>query len=213
MRTCLGTANQARHSDAFVFATSKSPVRLGVKSKEHMKSIELLAVGIRVVGLVTLIYAIQTGFQQFQAFVQFQSNIQESLPLFVYASLAQAAVLIAAALLMLKFPVSVSKFLLPKSEDGGPILDGSARDIEISLLTVIGVYILTWAVPDLFYNGIWWWYSEHGETSNLWDQRGPNEYAINQIVTVIEIAIGLYLCLRANGLSNLIRKLREAGSK
>ncbi len=55
--------------------------------------------------------------------------------------------------------------------------------------------------------------STHSEISGIWEQGSPNEYKINQIVTVLEIAIGLYLCLRAQGLSNMLRKLREAGAK
>lgn len=73
--------------------------------------------------------------------------------------------------------------------------------------------MLSWAIPDLFNNGIWWWYSAHSEISGMWNQGRESEYIINEVITVLEITIGLYLCLRAQGLSNLLRKFRQAGAR
>lgn len=178
-----------------------------------MKSIELLAIGIRVLGIFALIYAIKTGLYQYQIILQFQSNVENELTLVRFLATAQVGLLLAAALLMIKFPVSVSNWLLPKSKNQEPILNGSVHDVETAAFVIIGVYILSFAIPDVFDNGIWWWYSSHGETSRLWGQDGSHKYLINQAVTVIEMAIGLFLCLRANGLSGLLRRFREAGSK
>lgn len=178
-----------------------------------MKSIELLSTGIRLLGIYVFIYAIRTGIYQYQAVLQFRSNSQDDMAIYTYVALIQVGLLFFASLLMFKFPVSLAKWLLPKSKENEVALDGSAKDIEVSIFAVIGVYILSWAIPDLFHNGLWWWYSTHSEISGMWKHGGPNEYKINQIVTVLEIAIGLYLCLRAQGLSNLLRKLREAGAK
>ena len=47
----------------------------------------------------------------------------------------------------------------------------------------------------------------------MFNQGSENEHIINEVVTVIEIAIGLYLCLRAQGLSNLLKKFRQAGAR
>jgi hypothetical protein len=47
----------------------------------------------------------------------------------------------------------------------------------------------------------------------MWQQGGGSEYIIDQIVTVLEIAIGFYLCFRSQGISTLLRKFREAGLK
>lgn len=178
-----------------------------------MKSIELLSTGIRLLGIYVFIYAIRTGIYQYQAVLQFRSNSQDDMAVYTYVALIQVSLLIIASVLMFKFPVSLAKWILPKTKENEVSLDGSAKDIEVSIFAAIGVYILSWAIPDLFHNGLWWWYSTQSEISSMWEQGGPNEYKINQIVTVLEIAIGLYLCLRAQGLSNMLRRLREAGAK
>lgn len=178
-----------------------------------MKSIELLSTGIRLLGIYIFLYAIRTGVYQYQAVLQFRSNSQDDMAVYTYVALIQVSLLFIASFLMFKFPVSLAKWLLPKTKENEVILDGSAKDIEISIFAVIGVYILSWAIPDLFHNGLWWWYSTHSEIRGLWETGRGIEYKMDQVVTVLEIAIGLYLCLRAQGLSNLLRKLREAGAK
>ncbi len=162
-------------------------------------------------GIYAFIYAFRTGIYQYQAVMQYRSTLQDDMVAFTYLSLIQVGILFVASLIMFKFPVSFAKWLLPKTKENEVVFDGTAQDIEISIFTIIGVYILSWAIPDLFNNGIWWWYSTHSEFSGMWEQGGGTEYIINQIVTALEIAIGLYLCLRAQGLSNLLRRLREAG--
>lgn len=49
-RTCLGTANQVHHSDTFVFAMSKSPVRFGV-AMVLMRWIAILLLAFPAIGL------------------------------------------------------------------------------------------------------------------------------------------------------------------
>lgn len=178
-----------------------------------MKSIELLSTGIRLLGIYVFIYALRTGIYQYQAIIQLRSTSQDDMVVFTNLALIQVGLLFIVSLLMCKFPVSLAKWLLPKTKGNEVALDGTAKDIEVSIFTIFGVYILSWAIPDLFNNGIWWWYSTHIEISGMWGQGAGSEYIINQIVTVLEIAIGLYLCLRAQGLSNLLRKLREAGTR
>lgn len=178
-----------------------------------MKSIELLSTGIRLLGIYVFLSAIRSGATQYQAVIQFQSISQNDMAAFAYVGLVQVTLMVIAALLMIKFPVSLAKWILPKTENNEIVLDGSVKDIEVSLFAVIGVYILSWAIPDFFHNSIWWWYSSHSQISGMWGQGGKDEYIINQIVTVLEIAIGIYLCLRAQGLSTLLRKFREAGAK
>lgn len=181
-----------------------------------MKSIELLATGIRLLGIYIFIYAIRTGIFQYQAILQFRSTSQDDMEAFAYIALFQVGLLFIASLFMFKFPVSLSKWILPKTNNNEIIFDGTIKDIEVSLFVIIGVYILSWAIPDLFHNGIWWWYSAHSGISGIsgmFNQGSENEHIINEVVTVIEIAIGLYLCLRAQGLSNLLKKFRQAGAR
>lgn len=179
-----------------------------------MKSIELLAIGIRVLGVAALIYVVQMVFfyyQQYQLVLTVQSGGEGGLWLLVSIALAHFGVLLAVAFLMLKFPVLVARWFLPKAKSDDTVFDGSANDIEVVAFVIIGIYILSWAIPDLFHNSIWWWYTANSEAGRPWGPDDEYEYIINGIVTVIEVVIGLFLCLRARGLSGLLRRLREAG--
>ena len=178
-----------------------------------MKSIELLSTGIRLLGIYVFLSAIRSGATQYQAVIQLRSISQDDIAAFTYVGLVQVALMVIAGLFMVKFPISTAKWILPKTKDNEIALDGSVKDIEVSLFSVIGVYILSSAIPDFFYNGLWWWYSSHSQISGMWEQGGENEYIIDQIVTVLEISIGIYLCLRAQGLSTLLRRFHQAGTK
>ena len=43
------------------------------------------------------------------------------------------------------------------------------------------------------------------------DQQNLAAYVIQELITLVELCIGLLLCLKADGLSQLIRRLRSAG--
>lgn len=178
-----------------------------------MKSIELLSTGIRLLGIYVFISAFRVGATQYQAVIQFRSISQEDMNFFAYVAFGLVVMMFMASLIMVKFPIALAKWILPKTKDNEVVLDGSAKDIEVSIFAVIGVYMLSWAIPDFFHNGLWWWYSAHSKISGMWEQGRENEYIFDQIVTILEIAIGLYLCLRAQGISTLLRKFREAGVK
>lgn len=178
-----------------------------------MKSIEILSVGIRLLGIYVFVNAFRLGANQYQAVIQYRSISEEDMSLFAYVSFGLVVLMLMASITMIKYPAFLSRWILPKTKEDEVIFDGTAKDIEVSIFTVIGVYILSWTIPDFVQNALWWWYSSHSRISGMWQQGRGNEYIIDQIVTVLEMAIGFYLCFRSQGISTLLRKLREAGLK
>jgi len=173
-----------------------------------MKSIELLSTGIRLLGIYIFLYAFKTGAYQYQIFMNLKEASDTNLSLFASIGVFQFLLLFISGVLMFKFPVSLARWCIPKTRDDEIILNGSSQDIEISLFIIIGVYILSWAVPDFFNNAMWLWYISNTSIGYTLGDGADHEYIMNQIVTVIEIAVGLYLCLSAKGLSKLVRKFR-----
>ena len=73
---------------------------------------------------------------------------------------------------------------------------------------VLGVYLLARGLADLLFNATWIIYMLRGTPA---DQQNLAAYVIQELITVVELCIGLFLCLHADGLSKLIRRLRSAG--
>ncbi len=179
-----------------------------------MKSIELLATGIRLLGIYVFINAAQMGITQYSMNYQLNNNFYEGAEIYLYAGIILTGVLVFISLIMLKFPVTIANWLLPKTKGDEVVFDGSARDIEVSAFVIIGVYILSWTIPDLLDNGLQLWrIAERESLGHSWGSQYKHEYVFNEMVTVLEIAIGIFLCLRARGLSYLLYKIREAGAR
>ena len=175
-----------------------------------MKSIELLSIGIRLLGIYAILMALQTAVIQYQSIQQFVIASNGGAPIYVYVGILEVLLILFVSYVMIKFPTSLAKWLLPKSPEGEVLLDGSAKDIQTTLFCVLGVYILSWAIPDFFNNALWIWYAA---TSQDLSFGSIPQFIIQQIITVVELAVGVYLCIRSNGVSNLIYRLRTAGAK
>ena len=177
-------------------------------AKSHkMKSIELLATGIRLVGFYILVLAAQSISRNFSMFYTYQSAFSDW-TMFVAIVLVQIILMVLAGVILIKFPLTISKKLLPDTRGDEVLLQGDARDIQTALFCVLGVLILSWAIPDFIHNAL-----------SIWQARNPDNvfyadrafYIVDEIVTVIEIGIGLYLCFGAHGLSGLLWRLKNTG--
>ena len=73
---------------------------------------------------------------------------------------------------------------------------------------VLGVYLLARGLADLLFNATGILYMLRGTPA---DQQNLAAYIIQELITLVELCIGLLLCLKADGLSQLIRRLRSAG--
>ena len=179
-----------------------------------MKSIEILALGIRLVGIAAI-------FQLLQFFGYSATSIQQWLyshpgESFTWLISVYGAICIVFAImcfLLIKFPITVSRWLLPKTTNDEPVFNGSIDDLRIAAFTVMGVYILSWAVPDLFYNAGTLLQLNDERMMGLYNPDDKNALILDEIITIMEISIGLYLCLQAKGLNNLLLKLRGLGAK
>lgn len=169
-----------------------------------MRSIELFAIGLRLLGIYTLLLSADTATMLFQSMPNYVSAWNGEIPtLIISLAVAEVAAILIAGILLLKFPVSIARFLMPKADEADPILNGSAKDIQTAIFCVVGVYILSWAIPDLI-NNLLFWHAESKVTGDVTN----SDYKFLTIVTLVELVIGFYLSLQAHGLSNLVWRLR-----
>jgi Ca2+/Na+ antiporter len=179
-----------------------------------MKSIDILVIGIRLVGIVFILRLVQYLSESYESIYRWTlAAPEESLTfvLLIYGTFGLAFAVI--CFILIKFPLTVSRWLLPKSKDDEPVFNGSIDDLRIAAFTIIGVYIVSWAIPDLFYNVSMLVKLQSETAVKLYSSDSIIDFMIRTGMTVLEIFIGLYLCLQAKGLNNLILKFRGLGAQ
>lgn len=174
-----------------------------------MKSIEVLALGIRIVGIFAVLKLLQF-FSYSYAMTQrwALSNPGESVSMWLAVYGVSGLVLVAACFVLIRFPMIISNWLLPKTDKDEPVFSGGIDDLTIAAFTILGVYILSSAIPDLVHNlGMLVQMRSQG-IMDLYNAGGRNEYIVKALATILQIGIGLYLCFQAKGLNALLLKFR-----
>lgn len=169
-----------------------------------MKVIEFLGLGIRVLGIflfATLLREIPMQIETITQVIQMQPEANSTMT--IYASLSLIFLLI--SLVMIIFPITVAKIIHPRSLSTSPDLAVNKDIFQATAFVVLGVYILSWATPDLVNNII---AMLNAKTYAPYDEANI-AYIWNAIITtLVELGIGLYCTLNADGVIKVIRKLR-----
>jgi len=176
-----------------------------------MNTIELLAVGIRLLGLYLLFKSLQFLASAYFSYHQVSLSMHDFNPFMISGGYIVSALLMFLCCgLFIKFPVTVADKLLPRVGKTDTELSGDAVQLQLAGFSLLGVYILSWAIPDLINNFALLAFIPNDDPSY---SSGSNPYdIINLAVTVVEVVIGLYLVLQSQGLVNLIKRLRYAGA-
>lgn len=171
-----------------------------------MKLFEILGVALRVAGILLFANTLRSIPEVLLVAGQFNEYGLDDgmgrLKFFYYASEFLVLIL---SLMMIFFPVTMAKFFIPKTDSLETLgIEKTCLIMPIGI-TLMGVYILTWAIPDLIDNALFAWMQR-----SLHIQNDPAVQNVNiaLVVTIVEIGIGLYCALGASGISRLINKLR-----
>ena len=169
-----------------------------------MKINEILSIAIRIFGILLFFVTLRDAPQWLSSIRLLRPDeFSESPSRFL--QYAMVISFFSASYFMIKFPGAISRILVTPSSTDAPLIEENGQAIQIAGITIVGVYVLTWSIPDLFYNAFLLWEIAHYETSQ---DQAMSQTISTEIVTVIEISMGLYLALGARGLSNAINKLR-----
>lgn len=183
---------------------------LVVKDEEFMKTIEVLAIGIRLLGIYFVVKFFQFISSAYISYHQLAYAMPDVIPPILASGYAICAlVMLAFCALFIKFPTIIASKLLPKTNKESAVLSGDAAQLQLAGFSLLGIYILSWAIPDLIHNSALLVVMPSYEPSYSINDR-PYDL-INVGVTLIELVIGLYLVLQAKGLVKLLAKIRDVG--
>ncbi|WP_444907883.1 hypothetical protein ACJJIR_07640 [Microbulbifer sp. SSSA008] len=170
-----------------------------------MKPQELLSVGLRVCGVLLIFLGLRTISSQYMSLGMLSYELDERIQVYAVVTVIEIALIFLLALIFLKFPNSVAKKLLPHESDNNVELSKNGKELLSIAFCLLGVYILSWAIPDLVNNGMW---LIHFSERAYMNDSNYAETVIAQITTVVEVVIGAFLCFGASGLGSLLWKLR-----
>ncbi len=175
-----------------------------------MKTIEILSVGLRLVGIYGILKGIQNIAMAYSSLPMYQAQFPNDNSYYFIAG-GFVVAYFTVALILIIFPVRVARILAPKSDDAPLESSLQGSDFHVGALSVLGVYIVAYSLPMVFQNGVLAWQAfampeYHNDTAG-------RERLIYTVSRAIELSVGLYLCLQSKGLVNLIYKIRALGAK
>ena len=115
---------------------------------------------------------------------------------------------ILAAVLLWFFPLSVAAKIIPNIKAKDKAAPLSAPDIEIVAFSVMGLWVLTTAIPDTIY---WVTFAFRLKNIDVGTLQLSPENIGSMASTVVELVIGFWLLFGSRGILGLIRRARYAG--
>ena len=167
-----------------------------------MTSRQFVALGVRLFCIWLAIYILRYA-PAFWLLGQQSSSTPSRTPV-VVGTLILVAIVIALWLL----PLTVARRLLPRSALDQPISLPAHEQIEQAGFCLLGLWLLTQAIPSLVFEGfVFYLYTRPGSTLGL----RPEEYAA-LARALVELALAIWMLLGAKGLLGIVRWARTAGS-
>lgn len=172
-----------------------------------MKSLELLSLGLRIVGIYAFVLVMQTGLLNYRNFFSW-SDGEEGMGGVVFITYMLLSVMAALCVPLVFLPVTVAGWLLPKTPEGDPLIKGDIAQLQTTAFTVLGVYFIADALPDL------------AGTLMRYILVSSQEYPDVALIDglpiwmaslAMQLVIGAVLCLMPARLSDLLAAVRGAG--
>ncbi|MGA6107140.1 hypothetical protein [Pseudomonas solani] len=166
-----------------------------------MNIIELLAVGIRLIGFYALIqiaqYLMGTAQVAFALDGEFRDDYQRRLAVFIVVTAFWCLI----AFFSLKLPMTIARKLLGRKDSPSLNLDIDARDLLTVGIALMGLLFFYYSFSDLLYNGLLLASNDEvvpagtGTYADVWRQ---------EIVSVVEVILSGALIVKARVLSGLV---------
>ena len=117
-------------------------------------------------------------------------------------------IFICIVLLLWFFPLLIARKLMPSDEIKEGEAIASIKDLDVIAFSILGLWLLATAVPDMIYWILTWSVILSKELGDAM----VTDQVISTIVTGFELIMGFWLLLGAKGLRGLLRRMRYAGS-
>ncbi len=169
-----------------------------------MREIELISCAVRILGIYLLLKALISIPQTYSTLHQL-SYLEFSIQYVWIVSFSMVFLYAFFAFFFIKFPESIAKKILPQTKSNPIPINIEGHVLVQGALTILGVYILSWAIPDFIYNGL----SLLVLTSyQKVDELSRSEALLKEAVTIIEITVGAYLAFGARGIYRILLELK-----
>ena len=172
-----------------------------------MKSLEVLALGLRLVGIYIFIVVLQNGLSNYYTFFAWR-EFEEDLLGAVFMTYALLSAMAALCVLLVFMPTRVATWLLPKTPENDPAITGSIEDLKVAAFTVLGVYLVVDALPELMGSIVRYYSVKTAEYPDLSQIDGLSIWIAS---FVLQLVIGIVLCFMPVKLSELLTAARRAG--
>lgn len=166
-----------------------------------MNIIELLAVGIRLIGFYALIqiaqYLMGTAQIAFALDGEFRDDYQRRLAVFIVVTAFWSLI----AFFSLKLPMTIARKLLGRKDSPSLNLDIDARDLLTVGIALMGLFFFYYSFSDLLYNGLLLASNDQivpsgtGTYKDVWRQ---------EMVSVVEVILSGVLIVKARVLSGVV---------
>lgn len=123
--------------------------------------------------------------------------------------LVSTLVPVAIAVFLWLLPLTIATKLIPGFKVEEPRSTLTATEIASVVFPILGLWVLTDAIPDTFY---WVTFAYIVKSSDLGRPELSPENIGNVVATVVELLIGFWLLLGSKGALGLFKRLRYAGS-
>ena len=172
-----------------------------------MKTIELLGVGLRLVGVYGIIRSGTYLLTAWASLTSYSANeYGEGYNGWFLMQGAASVFIVLASLFLIKFPATAASWLMPKTESPGRELSQAAKDAQFIGLTLLGFFVLTYAIPEFIQNIYLWWQAK--QIPMMEGLVKPKEYFAEVLYSGIQLCIGVALVAQARGITVLVAKLR-----
>lgn len=116
---------------------------------------------------------------------------------------------ILAAVLLWFFPLVVAAKLIPNIKTKAQSAPIGAGGVEVVAFSVMGLWVLTTAIPDIFY---WVTFVYRVKSAGIGSTELSPENIGNIVASIVELVIGFWLLFGSNGLLGILRNARHAGA-
>ena len=175
-----------------------------------MKTIEILAVGLRLVGIYGILKGIQNAAMAYSSFPDYHAQFPDD-NLYYFVSIGFVLAYFIGSAVLIAFPVPLARLLTPRTEkkDSNPL--PIAGNFQSAALSVLGIYIVAHSLPMLFQHGLLAW--QAFSMPEIYNERSARSQLVYTASRAIELSIGLYLSLQSAALVGLIHKIRALGMR
>lgn len=165
---------------------------------------QIVGIAIRLFAIFLVIYTLRHA-SSFLPYLVDSQSIKVDLSFVLLVTVVP--ILVAAFLWLL--PLTIARNIIPGMGAKEPSSTLSNSEIAAVAFPILGLWVLTTAIPDTFY---WATFTYMVKNAGLGKPELSPENVGNIVATIVELLIGFWLLLGSRGIASMLNRLRYARS-